>query len=344
MNKEKITEKLNEFFGDINVKVFMPKQFLANLSTLLTKQNEVLIEQIKVNNISPELVKENKKTHELLIELKDAIKKNKVEKVEVTNLKEYPKFPEIKIPAQNDIKIPEYPKEINLKEPVWYEKIQNKLIGFLIDAVNVLKKSFASDLDRHMEKENAIAVRLVTTNKESFYNALFYGGGGGGIAANVTVAGFVTDLDDNDIATGQTLPLTINENYIYSKIAGNWVRLEGTDDGSLFARIDGIYTPNGDSITDDATDSVKISDGGNTITVDGTVTANPTDYATLLAVDSGDPTITYIGSAATGSAVGAAAWKIKRMTEVGTSITIDFADGNATADNIWSNREGLSYS
>ena len=182
MDKNKVTEKLNEFFGDKTVRVFMPKQFLANLSDLLTKQNKVLVDQVKANNVSPELIEETKKTQDLLIELKKAIQENKVDKVEVSNLKEYPKpekFPEIKIPEQKEIKIPEFPKEINLKEPVWYEKIQNKLIGFIADVVGVLKKSFASDLDRHKEAGNAFAVRLVTYDGKDFYNAMFSGGGGG---------------------------------------------------------------------------------------------------------------------------------------------------------------------
>jgi len=213
MDKEKVSQKLNEFFGDKTVKVFMPKQFLANLSTVLAKQNEALLEQIKKNNISPELLADNKKTQDLLIELKKAIQEKRVEKVKVENFPEYPKFPkfpEIKIPEQKEIKIPEYPTKINLLEPSWYEKIQNKLIEFLAEGFRMVKKSFASDLDRHKAAKNALAVRLVTYDGKDFYTAMFSGGGGGTVSRNVNIRdGGGTALTSTLVGTDQALDVNI---------------------------------------------------------------------------------------------------------------------------------------
>jgi len=84
-----------------------------------------------------------------------------------------------------------------------------------------------------------------------------------GVATETTLAALnakvITDTDDDDIAKSQVLPLGIAENYIYSKTADNWVRLQGTDDGIPFARVIGMYTDSGDSVMDDVTDTVKVS-------------------------------------------------------------------------------------
>lgn len=55
------------------------------------------------------------------------------------------------------------------------------------------------------------------------------------------------------------------------------------------------------------------------------------------------PTLQYIGEAVAGSSEASAVWSIKRVdTSVG--IKVLFADGNANFDNVWANRESLSYS
>ena len=46
----------------------------------------------------------------------------------------------------------------------------------------------------------------------------------------VTAAGSVTDMDDNSVVAGQTLPLGIVENYIFD--GTNWVRLQGGIDNA----------------------------------------------------------------------------------------------------------------
>ncbi len=189
MDKSRYAQKLNDFFGDKTIKVFMPKQFLANLSTVLTKQNETLLSQILKNNVSQELLIENKKTQDLLRELKKAIQEKRIEKVEVANFPEYPKFPEIKIPEQKEIKIPEYPKEIEVKKSKWYKRainiftklnLENEITALLSRLKRVPTVAHLEEtLDRHKEADNAFAVRLVTYDGKDFYNAMFSGGGGG---------------------------------------------------------------------------------------------------------------------------------------------------------------------
>lgn len=62
------------------------------------------------------------------------------------------------------------------------------------------------------------------------------------------------------------------------------------------------------------------------------------------ALDEASATVTYVGEAATGTATGSASWRIKRLTQSGTVLLIEWADGNGNFDNIWNNRALLSYS
>jgi len=58
-------------------------------------------------------------------------------------------------------------------------------------------------------------------------------------------------------------------------------------------------------------------------------------------VDEG-ATYTYVGYAAPGTATSSGAWRIERIVnETGAS---RMADGNGNFDNVWNNRESLSYS
>lgn len=57
------------------------------------------------------------------------------------------------------------------------------------------------------------------------------------------------------------------------------------------------------------------------------------------AVDSSDSSITYIGEARVGEATSNGVWRVQKIT----SSSITWADGNANFDNIWDNRESLSY-
>ena len=66
-------------------------------------------------------------------------------------------------------------------------------------------------------------------------------------------------------------------------------------------------------------------------------------YIIALRVDSGDTKLTYVGKADAGTATSAALWQILRLDET-TGLTTLRADGNASFDNIFDNREALSYS
>jgi|GEM_PF-3341645 hypothetical protein len=59
--------------------------------------------------------------------------------------------------------------------------------------------------------------------------------------------------------------------------------------------------------------------------------------------DSGVSTTFYLGTAATGTATSAASWAIQKITTA-SGVQMLWADGNSTEDNIWDNRESLSYS
>jgi len=68
-----------------------------------------------------------------------------------------------------------------------------------------------------------------------------------------------------------------------------------------------------------------------------------TSASYIMYVDEASATITYIGEALPGTAVGAAAWRIKRIdTSSGTNIL--YAGGVSTFTFIWTARAGLSYS
>lgn len=65
------------------------------------------------------------------------------------------------------------------------------------------------------------------------------------------------------------------------------------------------------------------------------------DFATR--IDEASATVTYIGSAAPGTAASAASWLIKKIdSSSGTIIT--FADGDPQFNNVWNDRASLTYS
>jgi hypothetical protein len=72
------------------------------------------------------------------------------------------------------------------------------------------------------------------------------------------------------------------------------------------------------------------------------LTAN---YATQYDQDSSTPTYAYYGRADPGVATSAAAWQIQKLTYAADGdVTIQWADGNDSFDNVWDNRASLSYS
>lgn len=80
-----------------------------------------------------------------------------------------------------------------------------------------------------------------------------------------------------------------------------------------------------------------------TVTISGTVTANPTYYITQY--DDAGSSIIYIGKALPGSSTASASWQIQRMDESSTpDFNVKFADGTAAFTKIWDNRATYSYS
>ena len=66
----------------------------------------------------------------------------------------------------------------------------------------------------------------------------------------------------------------------------------------------------------------------------------------MIRIDYASSTINYYGHASPNSAQTAAVWRVKRETLDGQGRTtvIEFADGNASFDNVWADRATLSYS
>ena len=67
------------------------------------------------------------------------------------------------------------------------------------------------------------------------------------------------------------------------------------------------------------------------------------EVATRLVEDSGNPNISYAGKAIAGTATSAPRWQIKRIDET-SGVIITWANGSTSPDNIFDNREGLTYS
>lgn len=69
---------------------------------------------------------------------------------------------------------------------------------------------------------------------------------------------------------------------------------------------------------------------------------SPTDDKITL-IDEASDTVTYIGSALAASLTASGVWRIKRLTESGTSVSIEFAVAGSY-DQVWDDRASLSYS
>lgn len=61
-------------------------------------------------------------------------------------------------------------------------------------------------------------------------------------------------------------------------------------------------------------------------------------------IDEASATVTYVGTALVATGTDGALWQITRITESGTTTTIETADGDDNYDNVWDNRASLSYS
>lgn len=91
-------------------------------------------------------------------------------------------------------------------------------------------------------------------------------------------------------------------------------------------------------------DNVAISDGTDTLAVNTDGSINTVDVIYATRVDEASATVTYVGKAAVASSNASAVWQISRITVSGTVTTIEYADGDVLFNNIWDNRAALSYS
>jgi surface antigen len=97
--------------------------------------------------------------------------------------------------------------------------------------------------------------------------------------------------------------------------------------------------------------AVNVQDGGNSLTVDGTVAATQSGTWTIFANSTGyivrleeaSATITYVGQAVPGSATSAASWSIKRL-DSSSGLVVLWGGGTAAFTQIWDNRAALAYS
>jgi hypothetical protein len=66
------------------------------------------------------------------------------------------------------------------------------------------------------------------------------------------------------------------------------------------------------------------------------------DYTTQ--VDDAGSGVTYIGQAQPGTLVADASWKIKKVTETGDDLKVEYADGTKDFDKVWNDRATYTYS
>lgn len=73
-------------------------------------------------------------------------------------------------------------------------------------------------------------------------------------------------------------------------------------------------------------------------------TTTPASQALQFAVNSGTATTLYLGTAVIASATSGAVWAMQEIDTISGNVAITWADGNSNADNVWDDRESLSYS
>jgi len=123
-----------------------------------------------------------------------------------------------------------------------------------------------------------------------------------------------------------------SKNYIWDTDSLSWVAQTASDGG----------TGGGDVTVTNWPASQTISDGGLSITVDGSVTVDNLDTVyTVRLEESGD--IMYVGEAIPGALENATVWRIKKVdSSSGTSVK--WAGGSSNFINRWDQRTGLTYS
>lgn len=80
-----------------------------------------------------------------------------------------------------------------------------------------------------------------------------------------------------------------------------------------------------------------VDDGGTAYTAGSAPT-----YTTRLD-ETSTTSVTYVGKAVVGSSEASAVWQIQKIDETGAVMSIKFADGNSSFDNVWNDRVSLTY-
>ena len=86
---------------------------------------------------------------------------------------------------------------------------------------------------------------------------------------------------------------------------------------------------------------LKVNADGSINAVTGSSAATPNNV--FMEYKTGDSNIIYIGEAANGTLTSAALWKITRL-DTTTLLSVTYADGDLNSDNVWDDRESLTYS
>lgn len=85
--------------------------------------------------------------------------------------------------------------------------------------------------------------------------------------------------------------------------------------------------------------------GGGSVTMSASDSSVETRSLPMkVAIDEVSSSVTYVGESLTGTATSSALWRMKRITQSGTVLIIEWADGDGLFDNTWDDRETLSYS
>jgi hypothetical protein len=115
MDKKIISKKLNEVFGESEIKFIAPTKFLSFVENVLVEQYEKLADSIDKKHIpnNEEVIKELRENKDSLEQIIKSIK-------------------EIKIPEAKDVVIPEYPKVMDITKPDWYKEFDDTKILELI--------------------------------------------------------------------------------------------------------------------------------------------------------------------------------------------------------------------
>lgn len=146
------------------------------------------------------------------------------------------------------------------------------------------------------------------------------------------------------VEAGDVTEVTIQENSTTVEVAPpEYTTIEVLDDSTSIEIIEATFSQD---VTLDG-----LIEGSPTI--GSTIEYNGTEWEVTMAnfeiksfIDSGNSDITYVGKAIPSATPNEdqAVWQIQRITVTGDDVVVEWADGDAELDNVWDNRESLTYS